>query len=104
MVRVGLFVRLKAKPGKEGEVESFLQSGLSIVQREPGTVAWFGIRLGPSTFGVFDAFPDEAGRKAHLTGGVAQALMAKAADLLAEPPAIEQVDILASKVPGAQLT
>lgn len=104
MVRVGLFVRLQAKPGKESDVEAFLRSGLSIVNGEPATIAWFGIRLGPSTFGVFDAFPDEAGRKAHLTGGVAQALMAKASDLLAEPPAIEQVDVLFSKLPGAQLT
>lgn len=101
---VGLFVRLKAKPGKEADVEGFLRTGLSIVNQEPATVAWFGIRLGPSTFGVFDAFPNDAGRQAHLTGGVAQALMAKASDLLAEPPAIEQLDVLFAKLPGAQLT
>ena len=100
MVTVALFVRLEAKPGKEKEVESFLLSGLPIVQAEPATTAWFGIRLGPSTFGIFDAFPDEAGRQAHLTGRVAAALMAKASELLATPPSIEKVDILAAKLPG----
>jgi quinol monooxygenase YgiN len=98
-VKVGLFVRLEAKPGKESEVAAFLLSGLPIVQDEPATVAWFGIRLGPSTFGIFDAFPDEAGRQAHLTGRVAAALMAKASELLAQPPSIEKVDVLASKLP-----
>ena len=100
MVKVALFVRLDAKPGKEKEVESFLLSGLPIVQAEPATTAWFGLRLGPSTFGIFDAFPDEAGRQAHLSGRVAGALMAKAGELLAKPPSIEKVDILAAKLPG----
>ena len=100
MVKVALFVRLDAKPGKEKEVESFLLSGLPIVQAEPATTAWFGLRLGPSTFGIFDAFPDEAGRQAHLSGLVAAALMAKAGELLAKPPSIEKVDVLAAKLPG----
>ena len=100
MVNVALFVRLEAKPGKEKEVESFLLSGLPLVQEEPATTAWFGIRLGPSTFGIFDAFPDEAGRQAHLTGKVAAALMAKAGDLLATPPVIEKADVLAAKLPA----
>jgi quinol monooxygenase YgiN len=100
MVRVALFVRLEAKPGKEKEVESFLLSGLPIVQAEPATSVWFGIRLGPSTFGIFDAFPDEAGRQAHLSGQVAAALMAKAGELLAKPPSIEKVDVLAAKLPS----
>jgi quinol monooxygenase YgiN len=100
MVKVALFVRLEAKPGKEKEVENFLLSGLPIVQAEPATTAWFGIRLGPSTFGIFDAFPDEAGRQAHLSGRVAAALMAKAGELLAQPPSIEKVDVLAAKLPG----
>ncbi len=99
MVKVALFVRLEAKPGREAEVESFLRSGLSLVEQEPATTAWFGIRLGPSTFGIFDAFPDEAGRQAHLTGRVAAALMAKASDLLSSPPSIEKADVLASKLP-----
>ncbi len=99
MVSVALYVRLEAKPGKEQEVEAFLKAGLPIVQEEPQTVAWFSIRLGPSTFGIFDAFPDEKGRQAHLSGKVAAALMAKAPELLAKPPVIEKVDVLASKLP-----
>ena len=98
MVSTALFVRLEAKPGKEDEVASFLKSGLSLVQQEPATIAWFGIRLGPSTFGIFDAFPDEAGRQAHLNGKVAAALMAKAGELLSQPPSIEKVDVLAAKL------
>jgi quinol monooxygenase YgiN len=99
MVTVALLVRLEAKPGKETEVESFLRGGLPLVQDEPGTTAWFGIRLGPSTFGIFDAFPNEAGRQAHLSGKVAAALMAKASELFAKPPTIEKVDVLAAKLP-----
>jgi quinol monooxygenase YgiN len=100
MVKVALFVRLEAKPGKEKDVENFLKEGLPLVMEEPATAAWFGIRLGPSTFGIFDAFPDEAGRQAHLSGRVAAALMAKAAELLSAPPSIENVDVLAAKLPG----
>jgi quinol monooxygenase YgiN len=98
MVRVGLLVQLQAKPGKEAEVASFLESGLALANQEAATVVWFALRLGPSTFGIFDAFADDAGRKAHLGGQIAAALMAKAADLLAEPPKIEQVDVLAAKI------
>lgn len=100
MVTVALLVRLEAKPGKEAEVEQFLRGGLPIVEQEPATTAWFAIRIGPSTFGIFDAFPDEAGRQAHLSGRVAAALMAQAPDLLAQPPSIEQVDVLAAKLAG----
>ncbi len=97
MVKVGLLVRLEAKSGKEAEVEQFLRSGLAIVQEEPATVDWFAIKLGPSTFGIFDTFPDDSGRQAHLSGRVAAALMAKAPDLLAKPPSIEKIDVLAAK-------
>ncbi|HET8533105.1 MAG TPA: antibiotic biosynthesis monooxygenase [Methylomirabilota bacterium] len=100
MASVALYARLEAKPGKEKDVEAFLKGGPAVVQGEPATTAWFALRLGPSTFGIFDAFPDEAGRQAHLSGRVAVALMAKAADLLAKPPAIEKVDVLAAKLPG----
>ena len=100
MVRVGLLVRLEAKPGKESAVAEFLTSGLALAQQEPDTTVWFAIKLGPSTFGIFDAFPGEPGRKAHLAGPIAAALMAKASELLAKPPVIEQVDVLAAKVPG----
>ena len=99
MVKVALLVRLEAKSGKEGEVESFLKGGLDIVQGEPATTTWYALKLGPSTFGIFDTFPDDAGRQAHLTGRVAAALMAKAGDLLSQPPTIEKVDILAAKLP-----
>jgi quinol monooxygenase YgiN len=99
-VTVALLVRLEAKPGKEAEVESFLRGGLSIVEAEPATTTWFAIRLGPSTFGIFDAFPDEAGRQAHLSGQVAAALKEKASELFAEPPKIEMVDVLAAKLPA----
>ncbi len=99
MIKVGLFVRLEAKPGKEAEVESFLQAGLPIVQQESGTIAWFAIRFGPTSFGIFDAFPDETGRRAHLSGRVAATLMAKASELLVRPPVIEKIDVLAAKLP-----
>ncbi len=98
MVKVGLLVRLQAKPGKEAEVARFLESGLALANQEAATVVWFALRLGPATFGIFDAFSDEAGRKAHLAGQIAAALMAKASDLLSEPPKIEQVDVLAAKL------
>jgi quinol monooxygenase YgiN len=97
-VKVALWVRLDAKPGKEGAVEEFLRGGLEIVQGEPATITWYALRLGPSTFGIFDTFPDDAGRQAHLTGRVAAALMAKAGELLSQPPKIEKVDILAAKL------
>jgi quinol monooxygenase YgiN len=100
MVTVGLLVRLLAKPGKEAEVTSFLEEGLALAEEEPATIAWFAIRLGPSEFGIFDAFPDDAGRQAHLGGQVAAALMAQAPELLEQPPVIEPVDILAAKLPS----
>ena len=98
MVTVALLVRLEAKPGKAAEVESFLRGGLAIVQEEPATTAWFAIRMGPSTFGIFDVFPDEPGREAHLAGPIAAALIQRADELLTEPPMIEKVDVLASKL------
>lgn len=100
MVNVGLLVRLQAKPGKEQEVAAFLRGGLAIVDQEPGTITWYAIQFGPSTFGIFDTFGDDAGRQAHLAGRVAAALMANAAELLAQPPVIEKIDILAAKLPG----
>jgi len=98
--KVALWVALEAKPGKESEVEAFLREGLAIVQQEPATTTWYAIRLGGSRFGIFDTFPDDAGRQAHLSGQVAAALMAKAPELLAKAPAIEKLDILAAKLPA----
>ena len=84
---------------QEAAVEAFLRDSLPLVQDEPGTVAWFGLRLGPSTFGIFDAFPDEAGRDTHLSGRVAAALKERAPDLFATAPQIEKLDVLAAKLP-----
>jgi quinol monooxygenase YgiN len=100
MVKYALLARLEAKPGKEDDVARFLETGLTLAQQEPTTVSWFALRLGPGTFGVFDTFADEAGRQAHLNGPIAQALMARASELLAQPPSIEPVDILGAKVPA----
>ncbi len=99
MVKTGLLARVEAKPGKEAEVEKFLKSALPLAEEEPATTAWFAVKLGPATFGIFDVFPDEAGRQAHLNGKIAAALMSKASDLLAEPPVIERIDVLAAKLP-----
>jgi quinol monooxygenase YgiN len=100
MVTKGLWVRLRAKPGKEADLEAFLQQGAAIAQEEPGTTAWFAVRLGPSEFGVFDVFPDAAGRDAHLNGAIAAALMAQADELLDEAPQIDRLDVIGSKLPG----
>jgi quinol monooxygenase YgiN len=97
--RVGLYVRLQAKPGQEAALQQFLCDGLSLAEDEPASTAWFAIRMAPATFGIFDVFPNEESRKAHLSGPIATALMAKADELLAEPPCIEQVDVLAAKLP-----
>lgn len=99
MVTVGLLVRLTARPGRELELERLLRSALPLVEDEPGTTAWFALKFGPARFGIFDTFPHEAARAAHLAGGVAAALTARAADLLAAPPDIEYLDTFASKLP-----
>jgi quinol monooxygenase YgiN len=99
MLKVALFARLEAKAGKENDVAKFLEAGLALANQEATTPLWFALRLGPSTFGIFDAFADESGRQAHLHGPIAQALMAKAPELFAKPPAIEQVDVLGVKLP-----
>ena len=98
MITRALFVRLEAKTGREEEVESFLRSALDIVDTEDGTPLWFALRFGPSTFGIFDAFPDEDAREAHLSGQVAAGLQKEAPELLAQEPTIERIDVLAGKV------
>jgi quinol monooxygenase YgiN len=92
-----LWVALEAKPGKEKDLENFLAGALPLVQAEPATITWYAIRMGPGKFGIFDTFPDDAGRQAHLQGKVAAALMAKASELLATAPKIEKISILAAK-------
>ena len=99
MVKVALLVRLEAKPGKEAAVEKFLAGALPLANQEATTPVWFALQLGPSTFAIFDAFADDAGRQTHLSGPIASALMANAAELLARAPQIEQVDVLAVKLP-----
>ena len=98
MVKVGLFVKLIAKAGKEAEVEQFLNGGLGLVNDEPATIVWFALKFDDSTFGIFDAFENETGRDAHLNGKVAAALMAKADELFAQAPSIEKVDVFAAKL------
>jgi quinol monooxygenase YgiN len=100
MIKHALFIRLEAKPGKEKEVTQFLQAGLGLAQQEGTTPVWFALQLAPSTFGIFDAFADEAGRRAHLNGPIAQALTANAPKLLAQAPSIERIDVLGTKLPG----
>src|SRR5436190_7442779 len=95
MVTVGVLARLEAKPGMEEEVARFLEGALPLAQQEEATTAWFAIRLGPSTFGIFDVFPDEPGREAHLAGPIAAALIQRADELLTEPPMIVIVEVLA---------
>ena len=97
---VGVLALVEAKPGKEAEVEAFLEGGLALANYEPDTTAWFAVRLGSSDFAIVDFFHDEAGRQAHLSGRVAEALMARAEELLAEPPNIQQADVIAAKLPG----
>jgi len=99
MVNVGLLVRLEAKEGQEDEGARFLEGGQALLEDEPDTTAWFAIRLGPSTFGIFDVFADDSGRDAHLNGRVAETLMGRAEELFAQAPSIEKVDVIASKLP-----
>ncbi|HZD48435.1 MAG TPA: antibiotic biosynthesis monooxygenase [Silvibacterium sp.] len=97
MEKVGLWVMLKAKAGKEKELAEFLKSAVPLVEAEPDTLSWFALQIGPSIFGIFDTFAADAGRDAHLSGKVAAALMAKAPELLSEAASIEKVDLLAVK-------
>ena len=100
MVTVGLLIRLQAKPGHEAAVASFLEGVMPLVRDEPATTALFGIRFGPSDFGIFNAFPDEAARQAHVTGHAASALFGRADELLAAPPTVEPVEIVVAKLPA----
>lgn len=96
-INLALLARLEAKPGKEDEVAELLRGALPLAEAEEDTSTWFALRIGPSTFGIFDTFADESGRQAHLEGEIASALMEKAPDLLAEDPTIEKVEVLAAK-------
>src|SRR6266568_4474227 len=97
MEKMGILARMEAKPGKEDEVAAFLEGALPLVQEEPDTVTWYAIRIGPAEFGIFDTFEGDSGRQAHLSGKVAEALMAKSSELFVRPPDIQPIDVLASK-------
>ncbi|HWX00062.1 antibiotic biosynthesis monooxygenase [Collimonas sp.] len=97
MITHALFVRLEAKPGKEQAVADFLIAGLELTNREATTPIWFALKLSPTTFGIFDAFANDEDRQAHLHGSMADALMARAGELLASPPSIEPIEVLAMK-------
>lgn len=99
MVADGLLVRIEAKPGYEADVQGLIEDGAAIVADEPGTAVWFGIKVGPSSFAIFDAFPDAGARDAHLHGALAQALVTNAPVVLAQDPSIEPVDVIAAKLP-----
>jgi quinol monooxygenase YgiN len=101
MVKLGLFVRLQAKPGKEAELGRFLKQGYELANQEGTTPVWFAVQFGPATFAIFDAFDDEPGRQAHLNGRIAAALMSKAPELLAEAPRIEKFDVVGAKLPSS---
>ena len=98
MLKLSLFARLEAKPGKEDDVAAFLKQGLEMANRETTTPVWFALKLGPSSFAVFDAFRDETGRESHLNGPIAKALMSQAASLLTVPPVIERADVIGAKI------
>jgi len=100
MVTVGLLATLKCKPGKEEDLAGFLRGALPLAQAEQDTTAWFAIQLDDATFGIFDVFPSEEGRQAHLEGPIAAALMSKADELLSSPPEIKPINVLAGKLPG----
>ena len=100
MVTVGLLATLRAKPGKEAELASFLESALPLAEAESETVAWFAIKIDDGTYGIFDVFDGPAGRQAHLDGAIAAALMEKADELLSSPPDIKPIDVLAAKLSG----
>ena len=101
MDKFALWAMLEAKPGKEKELEEFLISAQPLAVAEPATTTWYALKIGPSRYGIFDTFADEKGRKAHLEGEIAKALFAKAKELLAKDPDIDQPEILAVKAPGA---
>jgi quinol monooxygenase YgiN len=97
MVTKAIYASLKAKPGKEAEVEAFLKSAVPLVNAEPSTITWYALKEGPGMYSIFDTFEDDGGRDAHLNGKVAAALMSKADELFAEPPKINKIDVLADK-------
>lgn len=99
-VTKGLLVTIEAKPGRGADIEATLRSGLAEVRKEPDTIAWLAIRLGPTTFAVADVFPDDAGRRLHLDAGMDRLTDGALSDLLAAPPSVTYTDVVAAKLPG----
>lgn len=98
MAKYALYGELKAKPGKEADVEAFLKQGAQMAVNEKTTIAWYAFKEDkPGVYGIFDTFDDEQGRDAHLNGEIAKALMAKADELFSEPPKIRKIELVAEK-------
>ena len=100
MAKFALYAHMKAKPGKAAELEAFLKSALPLAEKETGTITWYAFQEDEGSYGIFDTFETEAARQAHLDGPIAKALMSKAEELLASPPAIHKIRLLATKIPG----
>jgi quinol monooxygenase YgiN len=100
MPKLAIWAELKAKPGKEAEVEAFLKSAQPLAESEAQTITWYAVKLGAGSYGIFDTFADEAGRNTHLAGEIAKALFARASELFREAPQVSKPEVLAAKVPG----
>jgi quinol monooxygenase YgiN len=96
-MKIGIVALLEAKPGKEADLAALLEGAVSLARQEAATLSWYAFKTGPRSFGIFDTFADEAGRKAHLEGQIAKALMGRADELLAVPPDLRMADLLAVK-------
>jgi quinol monooxygenase YgiN len=103
MITVGLLLRIEAEPDRVDEVEAMLTAAVEKVEQEEATTIWLALRLGPTSFAVVDAFPDEAGRQAHLSAN-GDALAKAAAEMFAQPPSIQRTDVLAAKLPKYEST
>jgi quinol monooxygenase YgiN len=101
MAKFALWVVVEGKAGKEKELEDFLKAAEPLAEKEPGTLTWYAVKLGPAKYAIFDTFADESGREAHLNGEIAKALFGKGRELLASEPVVLQLNVLASKAPGA---
>jgi quinol monooxygenase YgiN len=96
-LQLGVLALLEAKPGKGDELAAFLVTGRELAATEPGTVTWYAYRASETTFGIFDTFATEEARQAHLSGEIPRALGEVSADLLAVPPDIHLIELIAAK-------
>lgn len=93
----GLLAILNAAPGKGDDLGEFLRQGRELAAQEEGTVSWYAFRLDDTTYGIFDTFESEEARQAHLNGRIPEALQDVGSDLLAGPPDIKPIDVVAVK-------